>query len=234
MSAARSCVRSSCALFWSCAPTSRASTSTTSRSFPRPMQHQLFTRETDRAHWRDRSVRRRARGCSNRPTRYRCSIGLLYADIKTYLHELLMKQDQMSMAASVESRVPFLDHKLVEFTASLPETMKLRGGTTKYVLRESMKGVLAGEDPVAPQDGFSGADWQLVSRCRFKSVVDEYVAERAHPFARHLCAGLCARTRVRCTRLAKIHPNDCGRWSTSRCGNEGSSTVKNSCCRRDD
>src|SRR5437763_4265840 len=38
---------------------------------------------------------------------------LLYADIKTYLVELLMKQDQMSMAASIESRVPFLDHKLV-------------------------------------------------------------------------------------------------------------------------
>ncbi|HEX7773906.1 MAG TPA: asparagine synthase (glutamine-hydrolyzing), partial [Pyrinomonadaceae bacterium] len=68
---------------------------------------------------------------------------MLYTDIKTYLHELLMKQDQMSMAASVESRVPFLDHKLVEFTAGLPENMKLRRGwTTKYILRESMKGVL--------------------------------------------------------------------------------------------
>ena len=40
---------------------------------------------------------------------------LLYADLKTYLVELLMKQDQMSMAASIESRVPFLDHHLVEF-----------------------------------------------------------------------------------------------------------------------
>ncbi len=43
---------------------------------------------------------------------------LLYVDTKTYLHELLMKQDQMSMAASIESRVPFLDHKLVEFTCA--------------------------------------------------------------------------------------------------------------------
>ncbi|MEO6394057.1 MAG: asparagine synthase (glutamine-hydrolyzing), partial [Pyrinomonadaceae bacterium] len=60
---------------------------------------------------------------------------LLYADTKTYLHELLMKQDQMSMAASIESRVPFLDHKLVEFTARLPQRMKLRGWTTKYILR---------------------------------------------------------------------------------------------------
>src|SRR5262249_47031732 len=40
---------------------------------------------------------------------------LLYTDIKTYLVELLMKQDNMSMAASIESRVPFLDHELVEF-----------------------------------------------------------------------------------------------------------------------
>src|SRR6185503_5390848 len=39
---------------------------------------------------------------------------LLAADMKTYLQELLMKQDQMSMTASIESRVPFLDHKLVE------------------------------------------------------------------------------------------------------------------------
>ncbi len=44
---------------------------------------------------------------------------LLYADSKTYLHELLMKQDQMSMAASIESRVPFLDHPLTEFAAAL-------------------------------------------------------------------------------------------------------------------
>lgn len=67
---------------------------------------------------------------------------MLYADLKTYLHELLMKQDQMSMAASIESRVPFLDHKLVEYSTALPDRLKLRGWTTKYVLREAMKGVL--------------------------------------------------------------------------------------------
>ncbi len=67
---------------------------------------------------------------------------LLYADLKTYLHELLMKQDQMSMAASIESRVPFLDHRLVEFSTALPDRLKLHGWTTKYVLREAMKGLL--------------------------------------------------------------------------------------------
>jgi asparagine synthase (glutamine-hydrolysing) len=104
---------------------------------------------------------------------------LLYADTKTYLHELLMKQDQMSMAASIESRVPFLDHKLVEFTARLPERMKLRGNTTKYILRESMKGVLPEAILSRPKMGFPvpvGA-W---FRGAFQSVVDEYVlSERA-------------------------------------------------------
>ena len=70
---------------------------------------------------------------------------LLYVDLFTYLHELLMKQDQMSMAASIESRVPFLDHPLIEFTATLPERLKLRGRTTKYILREAMRDYLPAE-----------------------------------------------------------------------------------------
>jgi asparagine synthase (glutamine-hydrolysing) len=79
---------------------------------------------------------------------------LLYADIKTYLVELLMKQDQMSMAASIESRVPFLDHKLVEYAATLPDEWKLSGWTTKRVLRESMKGVLPESILNRPKMGF--------------------------------------------------------------------------------
>lgn len=70
---------------------------------------------------------------------------LLYADVKTYLHELLMKQDQMSMAASIESRVPFLDHHLAEFVAGLRDSVKLKGVTTKWLLRQSMRGVLPEE-----------------------------------------------------------------------------------------
>lgn len=104
---------------------------------------------------------------------------LLYADTKTYLHELLMKQDQMSMAASIESRVPFLDHKLVEFTASLPEQMKLRGITTKYILRESMKGILPGQILTRRKMGFPVPldGW---FRGSYRGLVNEYVlGERA-------------------------------------------------------
>jgi len=99
---------------------------------------------------------------------------LLYVDTKTYLHELLMKQDQMSMAASIESRVPFLDHPLVEWTARLPERLKLRGGTTKYILREAMRDVLPAEILTRGKMGFPvpiGA-W---FRGQFRGIIDELV-----------------------------------------------------------
>jgi asparagine synthase (glutamine-hydrolysing) len=67
---------------------------------------------------------------------------LLYTDIKTYLVELLMKQDNMSMAASIESRVPFLDHKLVEFAFSIPPQYSTRGMAGKCVLKKITEGLL--------------------------------------------------------------------------------------------
>ena len=63
---------------------------------------------------------------------------LLYLDMKTYLVELLMKQDQMSMATSIESRVPFLDHELVTFAARVPAKYKVRHFSGKYLLRRAM------------------------------------------------------------------------------------------------
>jgi len=67
---------------------------------------------------------------------------LLYTDIKTYLVELLMKQDQMSMAASIESRVPFLDHELVEFTASIPAKYSTEGLAGKFILKRAVEDLL--------------------------------------------------------------------------------------------
>jgi asparagine synthase (glutamine-hydrolysing) len=123
---------------------------------------------------------------------------MLYADLKTYLHELLMKQDQMSMAASLESRVPFLDHKLVEFSARLPARMKIRRGrTTKYILRESMKNILPEEILTRPKMGFPvpvGA-W---FRGAFRNVIDEYVLS-----PRSLSRGLFDESFIR--RLVSAH-----------------------------
>jgi asparagine synthase (glutamine-hydrolysing) len=67
---------------------------------------------------------------------------LLYADINSYLIELLMKQDQMSMAASVESRVPFLDHVLVEFTARIPAQDSISGMAGKFILKQAVEDLL--------------------------------------------------------------------------------------------
>jgi asparagine synthase (glutamine-hydrolysing) len=67
---------------------------------------------------------------------------LLYSDINSYLIELLMKQDQMSMAASVESRVPFLDHVLAEFTATIPAQYLIRGMAGKLALKQAVEDLL--------------------------------------------------------------------------------------------
>ena len=67
---------------------------------------------------------------------------LLYTDIKTYLVELLMKQDNMSMAASIESRVPFLDHLLVEFATNIPQNLQLGGFAGKRILKKAVEDLL--------------------------------------------------------------------------------------------
>ena len=102
---------------------------------------------------------------------------LLYADIKTYLVELLMKQDQMSMATSIESRVPFLDHKLVEFAAPLPDRWKLAGWTTKRILRESMEGMLPASILNRPKMGFP-VPFDRWARQSWNAVVRDVLLDR--------------------------------------------------------
>jgi asparagine synthase (glutamine-hydrolysing) len=79
---------------------------------------------------------------------------MLYTDMKTYLEELLMKQDKMSMATSVESRVPFLDHRLVEMAATLPENLKIQGRNLKYVFKQVSQSLLPPEIIHRPKMGF--------------------------------------------------------------------------------
>jgi len=62
----------------------------------------------------------------------------LYADLMTYLpDDLLVKADRMTMANSLEGRSPLLDHELVEWAATLPSHMKIKGRTLKYLLRQA-------------------------------------------------------------------------------------------------
>ncbi|MCX5801654.1 MAG: asparagine synthase (glutamine-hydrolyzing) [Candidatus Eisenbacteria bacterium] len=65
---------------------------------------------------------------------------MLYVDLKEYLQSLLHVEDRASMAASIESRVPILDHRIVELAASVPYKYKMRHGLTKHLLRRAATG----------------------------------------------------------------------------------------------
>jgi asparagine synthase (glutamine-hydrolysing) len=79
----------------------------------------------------------------------------LLTDIMTYLpNDLLVKVDIASMAVSLEARSPFLDHHVIEFAASLPERLKLRGLTTKYLLKKVLHKLLPAENLERRKMGF--------------------------------------------------------------------------------
>jgi asparagine synthase (glutamine-hydrolysing) len=79
-----------------------------------------------------------------------------YLDIKTYLPEdILAKVDRASMAHSLEVRVPLLDHVVMEYAASIPAGLKLRGGEAKHILKRALDGVVPREVLDRPKMGFS-------------------------------------------------------------------------------
>jgi asparagine synthase (glutamine-hydrolysing) len=79
----------------------------------------------------------------------------LLTDTMTYLpNDLLVKVDIASMAVSLEARSPFLDHHVIEFAASLPENMKLRRLTTKYILKKTLQKLLPAENLTRGKMGF--------------------------------------------------------------------------------
>ncbi|MBN2010331.1 asparagine synthase (glutamine-hydrolyzing) [candidate division KSB1 bacterium] len=80
----------------------------------------------------------------------------LYVDIKTYLvDDILVKVDRMSMATSLEARVPFLDYRFVEMAARIPSHMKIRGRQTKYILKKAMEDLLPHDILYRGKEGFS-------------------------------------------------------------------------------
>ena len=80
---------------------------------------------------------------------------MLYFDTKTWLvDDLLIKADRMSMANSIELRVPFLDHRLVEYAARVPSRHKIHGANTKFVLKLGLRAVLPNRIIVRRKMGF--------------------------------------------------------------------------------
>jgi asparagine synthase (glutamine-hydrolysing) len=99
---------------------------------------------------------------------------MTHTDLQTYLVELLMKQDQMSMAASIESRVPFLDHRFVEHVVGLPAASKVRGWQTKVVLREALRDIIPAEILTRRKMGFPVPVGSWL-KGRLAAIVDEFV-----------------------------------------------------------
>jgi asparagine synthase (glutamine-hydrolysing) len=80
----------------------------------------------------------------------------MYLDINSYLVDnILVKVDRMSMATSLEARVPFLDHRVVEFALSITDDLKINNFKTKYVLKKMMEKMLPDSVINKPKQGFS-------------------------------------------------------------------------------
>lgn len=80
---------------------------------------------------------------------------MTYADLSLRLPELLlMRVDKMSMGVSLEGRVPFLDHRFVEYSMGIPTAMKLAGGESKYILKRAVRGLIPDEIIDRPKQGF--------------------------------------------------------------------------------
>jgi asparagine synthase (glutamine-hydrolysing) len=110
---------------------------------------------------------------------------LLYIDSKTYLPgDILTKVDRMSMAASLETRAPLLDHKLIEFVTRIPASLKMRGLETKHILKRAVRELVPPEILDRPKQGFGVPlqQWinsQLRERIR-ETLTDRRARERGY------------------------------------------------------
>ncbi len=87
---------------------------------------------------------------------------MIYVDFKNRLPELLlMRVDKVSMSTSVEARVPFLDHRLVEYSMHIPSRLKIKNGTTKYILKKAVEGIIPQGIIDRPKQGFAApiSEW---------------------------------------------------------------------------
>lgn len=103
----------------------------------------------------------------------------LYVDQRTHLlDEYLVKVDRLSMAHSLEVRPPFLDHRLVEFAAEIPIHYKIKGPTTKYLIRRLMKGRLPDSILNGAKKGFSPPTARWLATDLMEYVKQKFSAKR--------------------------------------------------------
>jgi len=103
---------------------------------------------------------------------------MTYLDLNLRLPELLlMRVDKMSMAVSLEARVPFLDHKFVELAMSIPEAVKTRNGVLKYILKKAVRGVIPDELIDRKKQGFGVPVYEW-----YQTKFGEYLAKEMKDF----------------------------------------------------
>jgi len=101
----------------------------------------------------------------------------LFLDLNTYLvDDILVKVDRMSMAASLETRVPFLDHHIVEFLFQIPGRLKLKGMSSKWLLKKTMERLLPKENIYRKKEGFSIPIKHWL-RTELKEMMQDYLQE---------------------------------------------------------
>ena len=109
---------------------------------------------------------------------------LMYLDFKRYLPgDLLSLFDKVTMGLSIEGRVPFLDHRLIEFCFSVPDRVKFRGGRLKGLLRNMIAGVTPPELLMQQKAGFAGPTWNWVRGPLREEMTRDLVHEPA-PFVK--------------------------------------------------
>ena len=106
---------------------------------------------------------------------------MTYLDLNLRLPELLlMRVDKMSMGVSLEGRVPFLDHRFVEFAMGIPEAVKTRGGVLKYILKKAVRGIIPDRVIDRPKQGFGVPvhEWLLSGLGGFvRDAVEAFMAD---------------------------------------------------------
>src|SRR5690242_4389059 len=106
---------------------------------------------------------------------------MTYLDLNLRLPELLlMRVDKMSMAVSLEARVPFLDHKFVELAMSIPQAVKTKNGVLKYILKKAVRGVIPDELIDRKKQGFGVPVYEW-----YHNKFGEYVAKEMNGFCKN-------------------------------------------------
>lgn len=105
---------------------------------------------------------------------------MIYYEFKSRLAELLlMRVDKMSMATSVEARVPFLDHRLVEFSFRIPSRLKIKGGVPKYILKKAAEGIIPHNIIYRKKQGFAAPIREWLRTGKLRKMARETIIDSA-------------------------------------------------------